>query len=83
MNIYLYEGPNRLAALTSVVEGNGRIGAGTAASGEGDDSAIYKVPLHSSFLLVAYPEANIDATKFQFAYWAEAQVHIPESKDPV
>ena len=54
MNVYLYEGPNRLEALTPVIEKNQKVQA--------SDSKQYRVPLHSSFLLIAYPEANIDST---------------------
>lgn len=55
MNIYLYEGPNRLSALKSVTENNEKITA---------SDKTYSLPLHSSFLVVAYPEADIEETSF-------------------
>ena len=55
MNIYLYEGPNRLSALKPVTENNAKITA---------SEKTYSIPLQSSFLVVAYPEVDVEETSF-------------------
>jgi len=60
MNVFIYSGPNRFEALTSITDRNSQI----------DLNKNYTVDITEGFLIVAYPEKDSE-TEFEFHYHLE------------
>ena len=71
MNLYLYEALNRYQPARSIVNNNipelGRI---------------YYVKPDSGFLLIAYPNKDVD-TDFEFKYWIGTKEDLPDNENPL
>jgi len=63
MNVYIYEGLDRMSANKSVIESNAMPEIGKT----------YIVDYMSGFLVVAHPNKDVD-TEFQFKYWYQEWV---------
>jgi len=58
VNVYLYGGRNRFNAVQNVVYGNQQL----------ELNKNYTVKTSAGFMLVAYPDKDVD-TEFEFEYW--------------